>query len=520
MTGVPLPGFFEEADVTTTGREYHRHTSYDRHRMSGHFLDWSNQPDVYKRYPGLPETVLPAECSLPQDGLSTVIDTSWEREPPSQTTKEDLTRVIRLAYALTARARHSGGDFHYRSVPSAGALYPFELYMATREVEGVEDGLYHYSIAHHSLARLRKGSFHHAGQGIPPSSSSSRPATLVFYLTAIFFRSAWKYRDRSFRYHLMDTGHLVENLALALKACRLPHEVLYDFDDGEVNRFLGVDADREVCLAQVKVPGSGTVSAAQAPDLEELPPSIQEASRVSPKEIEYPLLKDVYATGSPRGSQTAAGAAGSVPVPEALGFSPTASTPLPEPASRPEVMSYADAVLRRRSLRNFVSRTLSAAQWQTLLRTIASPLSSGSPVHEESAAAGFLSGRSLEGLEAGCYWLDRQGASLAISRKGAFLDSMARICLDQSWLAQCGLHLFLAANLQELENRWGPRGYRYAMLTAGRLGQRAYLGATALGLGCCGIGAFYDGEASSLLGLNDPSAMLYLLGIGPVKKVF
>ena len=56
------------------------------------------------------------------------------------------------------------------------------------------------------------------------------------------------------------------------------------------------------------------------------------------------------------------------------------------------------------------------------------------------------------------------------------------------------------------------------MLTAGRLGQRIYLGATSLGLGCCGIGAFYDGEAATLLGLNQASAMLYLLAVGPVKR--
>ena len=56
------------------------------------------------------------------------------------------------------------------------------------------------------------------------------------------------------------------------------------------------------------------------------------------------------------------------------------------------------------------------------------------------------------------------------------------------------------------------------MMTAGRLGQRIYLAATSFGLGCCGIGAFYDSEAAALLGLNEKSAMLYLLGVGPVKR--
>jgi nitroreductase len=75
------------------------------------------------------------------------------------------------------------------------------------------------------------------------------------------------------------------------------------------------------------------------------------------------------------------------------------------------------------------------------------------------------------------------------------------------------------SNLAELDRHWGPRGYRYAMLTAGGIGQALYLGAAALGLGCCGIGALYDGEARGLLGLNADSALLYLVAVGAVKRL-
>jgi nitroreductase len=56
------------------------------------------------------------------------------------------------------------------------------------------------------------------------------------------------------------------------------------------------------------------------------------------------------------------------------------------------------------------------------------------------------------------------------------------------------------------------------MLTAGRLGQRIYLSAAAMRLGCCGIGAFYDDEAARMLGLNDQSHLLYLVAVGPLRK--
>jgi nitroreductase len=56
------------------------------------------------------------------------------------------------------------------------------------------------------------------------------------------------------------------------------------------------------------------------------------------------------------------------------------------------------------------------------------------------------------------------------------------------------------------------------MLTAGRMGQRLYMAATAMGMECCGIGAFYDGEAAELLGLNEGSRLLYLVSVGLVKS--
>jgi len=57
------------------------------------------------------------------------------------------------------------------------------------------------------------------------------------------------------------------------------------------------------------------------------------------------------------------------------------------------------------------------------------------------------------------------------------------------------------------------------MMTAGRMGERLYLGAAAMGLGCCGIGALYDEEAAALLGLQGASRLLYLVAVGEVKSL-
>ena len=56
------------------------------------------------------------------------------------------------------------------------------------------------------------------------------------------------------------------------------------------------------------------------------------------------------------------------------------------------------------------------------------------------------------------------------------------------------------------------------MMLAGQMGQAVYLGAAALGLGACGIGALYDNEAKELIGLNEDAVLLYLVAAGPVKR--
>jgi nitroreductase len=85
------------------------------------------------------------------------------------------------------------------------------------------------------------------------------------------------------------------------------------------------------------------------------------------------------------------------------------------------------------------------------------------------------------------------------------------------WLKNAAVHLLFMSDPTVLGHNWGARGYRYAMIEAGRLGQQAYLAATAMGIGACGIGAIYDREAAGILDLTDDGALFYLVGVGPLK---
>jgi SagB-type dehydrogenase family enzyme len=123
----------------------------------------------------------------------------------------------------------------------------------------------------------------------------------------------------------------------------------------------------------------------------------------------------------------------------------------------------------------------------------------------------------VEGFDPGFYLLDSESEKAGRIFSGNIIEKMASVCLDQAWLKRAAVHFVFMSNLEILEKQFGARGYRYAMLTAGRLGHAVYLGATALGLGACGIGAIYDKEARQLLGLDDDSALLYLVAAGHTK---
>ena len=103
-------------------------------------------------------------------------------------------------------------------------------------------------------------------------------------------------------------------------------------------------------------------------------------------------------------------------------------------------------------------------------------------------------------------------------REGDLRAALARAALDQMWLGRCSLVFVFWADLEEMERVYGIRAYRHLMIKAGGMGERVYLAATALNMGCCGIGAFYDGEVAAVLGLGASEYPLYLLGVGPVKE--
>jgi len=493
--------------------EYHRTTSYQRHHMQPHYLDWNNPPRTHKIYPDLPGYALDSTGSCPQKSLWDLLDSTAELNRDSQFAIKNLSDLLLLSYTLTAKRQMGRQTMYYRSVPSAGALYPTELYLCSQDIKGLDPGVYYYDIHGFSLKQLRSGNiapFMVSGQNTAPISGAA--ATIL--LSGIFFRSSWKYRTRAFRYVPLDTGHLLENIGLALNLYALPYTITYAFDDERHNHLIGVDGKREGCFAGIYILGQTEKQPPQESanrDLEALDPTILDASRVSAREREDETISAMYQLGSIIQDRSMVNGLGQVTDQKILdSFSITA------PRKPDPIMPFAESVLKRRSQRAYRPGPYPRRHLMQLLALMSSPVSTKSIPHNTSdsnIAIGFLA-NNVADVQPGFYLLDQADKKCHLVKPGNLIPQMAAVCLDQDWLRRAPLHFLFMANLQQLDRRLGPRGYRYGMIDAGRMGQRLYLGATAMGDGCCGIGALYDQEAKDLLGLNEGSYLLYLVAVG------
>jgi len=493
--------------------DYHRITSYRRHELTPHALDWAHQPVPVKRYPDLSRVPLDRSAKLPVIDYFDLVNRRQATDPSRSKplTIQNISTVFSLTHNITARAMHSDQPFYYRSVASAGALYPFELYLAVHHVDGVEPGIYHYHLFDFCLTALRRGP-------VPEILPMERGISATFFITGIFFRSAWKYRNRAYRYVLLDAGHLLENLRLALEALDLSFSIHLDFDDERAAKLLGLDPQREVCLACVHL-HDGTAEKKQpgdACDLKPLPAEILQASKVSDREVAYADILTVHRAGN--------GAPNIVADPPSVlhvhDNQPSSWIDLNVP-DYPESADYAQVLWQRRSRRNFISATEFPGSFMTFVDLVARNTGTASRIMPRACRSamtlGLLVGAGMS-IPPGFYLLDPDGKRLGRVLDGGLTEPMAAACLDQMWLKHAAVHLLFMTDLPTLDRHWGPRGYRYAMIEAGRLGQQTYLAATVLGWGACGIGAIYDREAANLLDLAADGALLYLVGAGPVKS--
>ena len=228
------------------GDRFQKETKYRRGKLLGGMLDWLNKPSIYKEYSGSKKIALLVPKSVGRMSFDDVVRKrrSIRSFSLKYVNKEQLGCLL---WASTGVQRKQGG-YEFRTVPSAGALYPIETYLVVNNVEDLARGVYHYSVKAHLLEELKLGDFREEVTLAALEQRMCMEAAVVFIWTAVFFRSKWKYKQRAYRYIYLDAGHIAQNLALSATSIGLGSCQIGALYDDELNQIVNVDGTEESAI--------------------------------------------------------------------------------------------------------------------------------------------------------------------------------------------------------------------------------------------------------------------------------
>jgi SagB-type dehydrogenase family enzyme len=513
-----------------TAFAYHETTKhhFNRFARSAGYLDWATQPDPFRRYSGAALSPLsrePLAASVPYDALYA------GSAPIVPVDFASVSELLRCSMGLSAWKQYQSTRWALRVNPSSGNLHPTEAYIVWNGV------VHHYAPREHALEQRatfvgrglldRRSAKRAGGLALPQPGNDDQ--YLLVGLSSIFWREAWKYGERAFRYCQHDLGHALG--ALRLSAARLGWRVhlLSTWSDAEIATLLGLDrdddfagAEREApeCLAMVVVPTADVSavveSARQLLASARSSPWTGTANRLSASHVEWSIIEQVAnATDYPGGIQ--------------------GSSILTVPPAQVSVESQGPAargvLLQRRSAVAFDGRSsIPAAAFKSMLARLqpSCPPWDVMPWQPHVHLALFV--HRVDGLTPGIYALLRHDAARAEWQEamrpqflwepieegsGLFLLlpfdmkwPAMRVSCDQDIAGDGFFSLAMLAPLGTALRAYGEWIYRRLFWEAGLIGQVLYLEAEAAGARSTGIGCFYDDAVHELLGLP----------VGPVES--
>lgn len=182
----------------------------------------------------LPEPVLDGEISVEQAIAERRSIRHYRDEP---LTIREISQVLWAASGITDRVRH------FRSVPSAGATYPLEVYLTSGRIDGLEQGVFRYLPGDHALLRVMDQDQRNELYTQALRQSPVRNAPAVMVIAGVFERTTKRYGQRGQRYVYMEAGHAGQNIQLQAHALGIGSVVIGAFDDAGVKDVLGLSRD-------------------------------------------------------------------------------------------------------------------------------------------------------------------------------------------------------------------------------------------------------------------------------------
>lgn len=515
---------------------YHEATKhhYRAYAPGPGILDWATQPDPFRRYAGAELLALDKYPSA--DGPSYERALIEGRVEPAAPTRETISRLLYDSLALSAWKQAGGSRWSLRVNPSSGNLHPTEAYVISGPVAGLLDtpAVCHYAPQIHALEvrnRMALKAWRELVADLPPQA-------IIIGLSSIYWREAWKYGARAFRYCQLDAGHAIAAISFAAAALDWKATLLDDLGDEAIMDILGLprgrepEAERPECLLAVypqphacnmRVLPRAAITAMAKNEWHGTP------NTLSPSHRSWPIIDEVdEATRKPDS------------------ITPYIVRTAPEPVEPDSIDSSTllrRLIHRRRSALAMDGRTglLSAGFYSMLLRCL--PGTKRFPFNAlpwPSSVHLLLFVHRVQDVPPGLYLLARDPAkepdlraklgkefdwthpegcpdSLPLYRlAGGDCRKLAESVSCHQEIAADGI--FAVAMLAEFEQvltAYGPWFYRRLYWECGVIGQLLYLEAEAYGIQSTGIGCFFDNPVHELLGLRDRSYQsLYHFTVG------
>jgi len=201
---------------------FHQDTnhSYISIRKNANFLDWRTQPKNFKVYPHFHQRFLIEDYEELKD--------------------------INLIGGITFEKEYPEGTYYLRTNPSAGALYPCEIYVQLRGIKGLISGIYHYEPLKKTLCLLKEIDSDGVEHYFP---NQQKQKGITFLVSSIYFRSSWKYNERSIRYIFLDAGHQLGAIYAAMSVKEKESLLKFDFDKLALNSIFGFREDEMFVVA-------------------------------------------------------------------------------------------------------------------------------------------------------------------------------------------------------------------------------------------------------------------------------
>jgi SagB-type dehydrogenase family enzyme len=235
------------AYCTTIGEKFHEETKHTWTQIFKEtIMPKPARPPEFKEYPKSPKVKLPN----PEFRGISVEEALRKRRSIREYSKKPLalSEISQLLWAAQGITGKIYGTL-LRTAPSAGALYPFEIYIFVNNVENLKSGLYHFSVRDHSIVLIKEGDFRDKLLRASLEQEMVKDAAAVFVLSAIFDRIRSKYGERGYRYVYMEAGHISQNIYLQATSMGLGTVVIGAFVDDKINNLIGIDGRKEAVIA-------------------------------------------------------------------------------------------------------------------------------------------------------------------------------------------------------------------------------------------------------------------------------